>query len=227
MSQPLDNTECLPLIAIPSEKEFLGLFPSLSLPINQAILLPSKKAYVSVLGVGLLDFSVSLSKLLAEQKYSMVFQIGISGAFLNRGISIGDVVRVESEIIGDLGAEYSDTTFLPWSEISKKNPKIYRTLSLEKSPDWLNHLRSVAGVSVNCCSGTENSALKRQALFNADVESMEGAACFAVCNSFGIPCYEIRAISNYVTTRQTSLWEIPKALSALKGLLTEAGFLCD
>ena len=51
--------------------------------------------------------------------------------------------------------------------------------------------------------------------FNVDVESMEGAACFSICRAFGIPCFEIRAVSNFAADRDKSSWRIEDALLAL------------
>ena len=48
----------------------------------------------------------------------------------------------------------------------------------------------------------------------AQVENMEGAAIFALCNHYGIKCAQIRAISNY-TDDVRSAWDIPTALEAL------------
>ena len=48
----------------------------------------------------------------------------------------------------------------------------------------------------------------------AQVENMEGAALFALCNSYDIPCAQIRAISNY-TFDSREQWDIPTALEAL------------
>jgi futalosine hydrolase len=58
--------------------------------------------------------------------------------------------------------------------------------------------------------------MMRYHLFGADVESMEGAAGFAVCNAFNIPVFEIRAVSNIATTRNTASWHVAQALDALK-----------
>jgi futalosine hydrolase len=77
-------------------------------------------------------------------------------------------------------------------------------------------VRSVSGVTVNCCTGTAYLASRRSALFDADVETMEGAACFAVCKRFGVSGYQFRAVSNIATDRDTSAWRIPEALKALK-----------
>lgn len=48
----------------------------------------------------------------------------------------------------------------------------------------------------------------------AEVENMEGAALFALCNHYGVKCAQIRAISNY-TDDCRSAWDIPTALEAL------------
>lgn len=48
----------------------------------------------------------------------------------------------------------------------------------------------------------------------ADIENMEGAALFAICNHYGVACGEIRAISNY-TDQSRESWDIQGALSAL------------
>lgn len=54
----------------------------------------------------------------------------------------------------------------------------------------------------------------------AQVENMEGAAVFALCNKFGVPCGQIRAISNYVDDAR-ELWDIPTALEALTKVIND------
>ncbi|MCH7534834.1 MAG: hypothetical protein IH948_03665 [Bacteroidetes bacterium] len=76
-------------------------------------------------------------------------------------------------------------------------------------------LASVKGISVNTVHGEINSIEKVKALFSPSVESMEGAAFFIACKNVGIEFAEIRAISNYVEERNTSKWEINKALDSL------------
>ena len=63
-------------------------------------------------------------------------------------------------------------------------------------------------------------AAERVQNFNVDVESMEGAACFSICRVFGMPCLEIRAVSNFATTRDKSTWRIQDALEALSRVLS-------
>ena len=50
---------------------------------------------------------------------------------------------------------------------------------------------------------------------NVDVESMEGASIFKVCNEFGVSCVQIRAISNNVEKRNKANWNMPLAIHNL------------
>ena len=54
----------------------------------------------------------------------------------------------------------------------------------------------------------------------AQVENMEGAAIFALCNRFGVECGQIRAISNYVDDVREQ-WDIPTALDALTKVIND------
>lgn len=54
----------------------------------------------------------------------------------------------------------------------------------------------------------------------AEVENMEGAAIFALCNRFGVECGQIRAISNYVDDAREQ-WDIPTALDALTKVIND------
>lgn len=65
-------------------------------------------------------------------------------------------------------------------------------------------------------------AAERVQNFNVDVESMEGAACFSICRAFGMPCLEIRAVSNFAADRDKTTWRIKEALDRLRFAITTA-----
>ena len=69
----------------------------------------------------------------------------------------------------------------------------------------LEWLPTAIGNTVSHCS---------MAADGADIENMEGAALFALAAAAGVPCGEIRAISNYVG-EERSEWDIPLALDRL------------
>lgn len=211
-----------PLFAFASEVEFSRLFPSVKVPFAEAFPVAEGRAHVAVLGVGILEFSANLARLLGSGKFSAVYLFGICGAYKNRGLELGEVLRVDSETVGDLGVEERDGAFTPWSRVGGGTPKVYLAAPVEGAPEWLRHLKPATGLTVNCCTGTEALAKTRSLLFDADVESMEGAAAFAISAAFGIPAYQVRAVSNFVGTRNKPSWKISAALLALKQVLDAA-----
>ena len=228
----------VPLFAFASSLELFGTFPECkdfvqnNIRLGEIIELPEGRGFAVVLGVGLLEFSTNLSVLLSrfayEGPFTHVVLAGICGAYPGRGLNIGDVVRVDSEVVGDLGVVECDGSFTPWHKVcstsangsvAQASAQVYESSSLRGVPAWLSKLKPVSGLSVNCCTGTASMAADRVRNFNVDVESMEGAACFSICHAFCVPCCEIRAVSNFATTRDKSTWRISEALAALQSLV--------
>jgi futalosine hydrolase len=80
-------------------------------------------------------------------------------------------------------------------------------------------LPKVKGITTNISHGRDSTINKIKNQFSASVESMEGAAVFYVCRYLGVPCIQIRAISNRVAPRENAGWNIPLALENLKDRL--------
>lgn len=212
------------LIVFASKQEFNSIFPNVS-----AVVASSSPVFVDglydvgVCGVGSVAFATNLSYFLSQKKYRRVFLLGICGAYLNRGLNVGDVVRVDSETVGDMGAQNFDGHFIPWKDISS-DKVIYNSAPARDLPFGLASIPSVAGVTVNCCTGTEYLSLRRASMFDADVESMEGAPFFSICARFGVAGYQFRGVSNIATDRDVSAWRILEALSALKAAVLNPEF---
>ena len=204
------------LVAFASRREFNILFPQISAVVASTMPQSIDNRYdAAVCGVGMLDFSANLALLLAKNRYERVIQVGICGAYPGRGLEIGEVVRVDSEVVGDMGIQTREGHFVAWNEVVGEETR-YEGESPRFLTLALASVRSVTGVTVNCCTGTAYLAGRRSRLFNADVESMEGAACFAVCKRFGVPAFQFRGVSNIATDRDPSTWKISEALMALK-----------
>lgn len=229
------ENDFVPLFAFASNVEFFGVFPECKsfvrndIRLGEIVELPEGRGFAVVLGVGLLEFATNLSVLLsrfaAEGPFTHVVLAGICGAYPGRGLDVGDVVRVDSEVVGDLGVVECDGSFTPWHKVcstsangsvAQASAQVYESSSLRGVPAWLSKLKPVSGLSVNCCTGTASMAADRVRNFNVDVESMEGAACFSICHAFCVPCCEIRAVSNFATTRDKSTWRIKDALDRLR-----------
>lgn len=236
----------VPLFAFASNVEFFGVFPECkdfvqkNIRLGEIVELPEDRGFAVVLGVGLLEFATNLALLLSrfsvDGPFTHVVLAGICGAYPGRGLNVGDIVRVDSERVGDLGVVERDGSFVPWHKVSAGvgnvqnsansapvSAQVYEASLLRGVPAWLTGLKPAAGLTVNCCTGTAAMAAERVQNFDVDVESMEGVACFSVCRAFGMPCYEIRAVSNFATDRDKSTWRIQDALEMLKNACHSGG----
>lgn len=164
-------------------------------------------------GVGMVATAHSLTRELVMNKYDLILNIGLAGAF-NRELRIGEVVRVTEDIFSELGAEDGEM-FLRLEEIGLKGTDIFLNLDEEKNPLFSKY-RSVRGITVNMIHGNEESIKQISRRLHPDIETMEGAAFFYVCGKENIPSVQLRAISNYVERRNKNSWNIPLAMQHLK-----------
>lgn len=96
----------------------------------------------------------------------------------------GEVVAVAEERVAGMPQQFD---------------RAYKTSIL---PDGLRVVRSN---TVSACGADAQGA---------EVENMEGAALFALCEEFGAECCEVRAISNRVGEPREE-WDVPTALESL------------
>ena len=212
------------LIVFASRQEFRFFFKNISAVVASST--PAKitsSIDAAVAGVGLVEFSANFARFLSQKKYERVFLLGICGAYPDSGFQVGDVVRVDTEVVADMGTQSKEGHFIPWGTLVSKE-SIYRGASFHELPLCLLDAPGVAGGTVNCCTGTRYLGTRRETLFQIQVESMEGAAFFAVCKAFGVSGYQFRAVSNIATDRDESSWDIPKALAALKQFVLDQLF---
>ena len=207
------------LFAFATPMEFTSCFPEYAdsateiIP-DKLIELSENRGYACVLGMGILNFSTNLTYLIGNAKqrgiqFTAVYILGVCGAYPGRGIDVLDVVRVDAESVGDMGYQDRDGSFYPF-------PSSVRATAPEHAPAHLQKLKSVVGLTVNRCTGTEELGLSRSRMFDADIENMEGAAGISACMAYRVPVFEIRAVSNMATTRDRESWKFNEALSALR-----------
>lgn len=200
------------LIAIPSSVEWRALFPMV--PCKRTVQRPfdwNEKTDVVCAGVGLVGFTKNLLQVLLAKKYRQVILIGVAGAFPNSGLSVGDIVRVDSETVADEGY-LNEGAYKPYF----RRPRVMLGTSIARAPQTISALAGVRGCSVNLMTTDPAIIQCRSEFFDAKVESMEGAAAFAVAKAVGVPLYEVRAISNIVGETDQSKWNFTGSLRALK-----------
>ena len=165
---------------------------------------------ILISGVGMVNTTYGLTKHLSMNSYDLVINMGVAGCF-NSAIKIGDTIEVIEDTLSEIGYE-NEIEFNEFTDL-----EIINTFKVEGK----TNLKKVKGITVNTVHGNENSIAKIVDRVNADIESMEGAACFMVCKKFNIPCMQIRAISNKVEKRNKAHWDLPLAIKNLNATVAQ------
>lgn len=178
--------------------------------------------HVLISGVGLMATTFALTRRLTNEHFDFVLQAGIGGLFRDpsaAAVSLGDLVVIRSESLGDLGAEDHDNYlsifdlgFLNREEAPFTNGQLVNPMQLipfHPLPP------AIDSMTVHTVSGQQTTIDRRYNGHTLAAESMEGAALHYVCGMLDVPFLQLRAISNYVTPRDRSSWQIGKAVRAL------------
>ena len=159
---------------------------------------------VLVTGIGMVNTSINLTRELSKNSYDLVINMGIAGSFKDF-INIGDVVEITEDSFSEIGFE-NNNQFNKFSEFDIKT-------SFTVNPK--STLTRVKSITVNTVHGNAQSISEIVERENTDIESMEGAAVFNVCEDFNTNCIQIRSISNKVEARNKDNWDIKTAISNL------------
>ncbi|RPH32230.1 MAG: futalosine hydrolase [Bacteroidales bacterium] len=171
---------------------------------------------VLVTGIGAVPTAFSLTRF--AQDYALVVNIGIAGSY-KPNFQIGAVVCVKDDAFGDYGID-DRGTFRSLSEVRTSSSGLISKDEILTNP-WFNldfsmlKLPLVKGLTLSTASGSQEIIDKINKRWNADIETMECASVFYVCNRLGIRFICFRAISNRVEPRDKSKWEIGKAITNL------------
>jgi futalosine hydrolase len=171
-----------------------------------------------ITGVGMVATAFALGKHLAKHDYDLAINWGIAGSF-DHGIALGEVVEVVEDSFSELGAE-NDDAFLAIDEIAFGESKFRSTASLSNLGNNSN-LKQVTAITVNTVHGNEASIRNLLYRTQPQLESMEGAAFFYACKHAGVPCLQIRTVSNYVEKRNRDSWQIGLAIKNLNTFAIE------
>jgi futalosine hydrolase len=178
-----------------------------------------------ITGVGMIATAYALGKELATNQYDMAINFGIAGSF-DRSIELGEVVEVTYDTLSELGAEDNDS-FLPVNVLGFGESEFHATQTVanifhgSKTSPLFKNLKQVRSITVNTVHGEPDSIERVEKRLKPQLESMEGAAFFYVCQQAGIPCVQIRAVSNYIEKRNKDNWKIGLAVKNLNSFVVE------
>jgi futalosine hydrolase len=177
--------------------------------------LPTANCQLLVTGVGMVATAFALGQHLATNNYDLVVNLGIAGSF-DLSVGIGELIEVTRDTLAELGAE-DDQSFLTIGQLGFGEDTFYPSTKLADLYNLFNNfnLKTATAITVNTVHGNEASIKKVAERLNLQLESMEGAAFFYACNEVGVPCIQIRAVSNYVEKRNRDNWNIGLAIKNL------------
>jgi futalosine hydrolase len=180
---------------------------------------PGHTLDVLVTGIGMVATAAHVAHALARTPYDLALNLGVCGAF-DRRLSLGTVVHVTSDCLSELGVQ-DGPTFIP-AHVAGLVPADVapytegRLINPAPPPSAiLAGLPQVSGITVNTVHGEEEAIAAVVARVAPQVESMEGAAFLYACLMAGVPCAQIRAVSNYVERRNRAAWRLEAAIEAL------------
>jgi len=159
---------------------------------------------VLITGVGMVNTAINLTKELIKSDYDLVINMGIAGSFSD-DVKTGDVVEVVEDTFSEIGFENGDK----FSEFT--DFRIKTSYSVKSK----TNLRKAKGITINTAHGKEDSITEIVNRINSDIETMEGASVFKVCEELDVSCMQIRAISNNVEIRNKDNWDIDLAIRNL------------
>jgi futalosine hydrolase len=177
---------------------------------------------ILISGIGIAATTFCVTKKLMQKKYDVVIQAGIAGSFTNNQ-NLGDVIFINADTFGDLGIEETGMfKSLFSSGLTEKNDFPFTEGWLVNTHELLNNglLKTVNAITVNKITDDKKQIEHQRKIFNAQVESMEGAAFHYVCLYMKIPFLQIRSISNVVGERDKSKWKMRKAIDNLNDELS-------
>lgn len=183
-----------------------------------------KSIHLLITGIGLVHTTYYLTQYMQHARPDIAIQAGIAGLLSNR-YALTDTVCIYQDFFADMGvvegSVFKDVFDLnldiayayPFNNKALVNPN-------EGMLSRLN-LPQVTGISVNEVTTQAQRIQYYEQKYNADVESMEGAAFHYVCLQQRIPFIQIRSISNIVGVRDKNKWKVKEAVKALNQKLIE------
>ncbi len=200
------------LVVAATSAEISGLYQHFGLA--EANLVQTPEFDILITGVGMTATAFALGRQL-NQSYSLVLNVGIAGSF-DPTFELGSLVNVTTDIFAELGAEDHES-FLSIDQLGFGTNTFFNNY-VEKSVAT-DQLPKVKGITVNQVHGQAASIELAMTRFEAQPESMEGAAVFYACSQMNLPCLQVRSISNYVEPRNKESWQIGLAIKNLNSWL--------
>jgi futalosine hydrolase len=156
--------------------------------------------------------------------YNLVVNLGIAGSYDLEAFPIGSAAVISREHFADLGfgSEEGFSDLFQYGILEKddfpytKGALVRQLLPYPHIEKVLEKYGAGAGATVQCVTGTQARCNEIVAMYDPQIESMEGAGVYYAALMEKVPFFELRTVSNAVGERDTSKWESKAALDTLE-----------
>ncbi len=175
-----------------------------------------------ITGIGTPASIYNLHKKILNSSYDIIIQAGIAGSFDLENFPLGETVLVHKDIFGDLGIieEHKLSSLADMGYVNADEEFMKDGWMINENP-LLNKLKLKIATGLTMNTITDNK--EHEAIFTkkyeADIETMEGAAFHYVCMREKKTFLQLRSISNAVGERDKAKWEMKKAILELNNNL--------
>ena len=216
------------LCAAATPQEFQAVFPRWNGMPAEHRLLPIREGLAAcITGVGPINAGIALGRILAlHREITGVLLLGLAGSFDPARAPLGTCTLVTEEIQPEYGLHGDNGTDAPglgFAQWESDDARVLDRISLHTDLALLGLPRpadAIPGISLTV-AGVSASAKRARMLaqrYHPLSENMEGFAAALACARQGIPCVELRVISNKVGSRAPEDRAFPLALAKLGAL---------
>ncbi|MCD6331833.1 MAG: hypothetical protein J7L89_01025 [Bacteroidales bacterium] len=172
-------------------------------------------------GIGMPSTIFHLTRAQLINQYHRIIQMGLCGSF-NPVYAPGQLVWVKEDRFADLGIDDRGLFKTLEEGLPGKlgsDPWLSEWISGAAPED--SSVTGVRGITVNTATGSEKRIKQLINQFHPDIETMEGAAALYIGRQLHVSVVQIRTVSNYVTQRDRTSWNISLARKSLFGWFKE------
>ena len=185
-----------------------------------------REIILAVTGIGKVNAASALTALLERLSPELAVNTGCGGAFMGKGLAVGDLAIAASETFADEGVQtpqgWRGLDLIGIPVFQGEGEPIFNTVPLSQELAAgalecavLHGFRGVVGpfLTVSTCSGSSSHGDQLLRRFPGICENMEGAAQAQVALIYDVPLLEVRGISNMVEDRDLGRWDLKRAVT--------------
>ncbi|WP_224984682.1 futalosine hydrolase [Geomonas agri] len=183
-------------------------------------------------GIGKVNAASAATLLCERYTPDLIVNTGCGGAFVGAGLAVGDLAVADSECLADEGVRTPDgwrgLDLIGIPVYEGRGERLFNRIPLDQEcARRALDCATAAGfatimgpfLTVSTCSGTARQGEELLRRFPGVCENMEGAAVAQVALMYGVPCLEVRGISNMVEDRDLSRWDLKRAVGQVQRFL--------